>query len=130
MNIPIIGDIITGISNGFKSWNDGRVKIKEAKINAEVARWEAQGELAKMVQTQEGSWDMEALRQSQYSWKDEWFTILLSLPFIGSFVPQLQGYVLEGFNILNKTPEWYRWSFLGAVCASFGLRWWFTRKGA
>lgn len=120
--------LLSPIAEGFKSWNDGRVKIKEAKINAEVARYNAQAKVAEMVQQQEGDWDIEALRQSQYSWKDEWFTIILSLPFIGAFIPKVQDYVIVGFNYLNETPDWYRLAFLGAVCASFGLRWWFKRK--
>jgi len=129
MGIPIIGDIIEAIAGGVKSWNDGRVRIKEAKINAEIARYNAQAKVAEMAQQQEGSWDMEALRQSQYSWKDEWFTIVLSLPFIGAFIPNVQDYILIGFQYLGQTPDWYRIAFLGAVCASFGLRWWFKRKG-
>lgn len=128
MHIPILSDIINAASSGFKSWNDGRVRVKEAKINAEVARYEAQGKITELSLQQEGNWDLEALRQSQYSWKDEWFTILLSIPFIGAFIPNVQEYVLVGFNYLQQTPDWYRWAFLGAVCASFGLRWWFNKK--
>ena len=128
MNIPIISDIISGVANAFGKWNDGRVRIKEAKINAEVARYEAEGKRWELAQQSETNWDMEALRQSQYSWKDEWFTVLLSLPFIGAFIPTVQEHVLTGFEYLGKTPEWYRWAFLGAVCASFGLRWWWNKS--
>lgn len=128
MNIPIISDLINGVSNVFSSWNDGRVRIKEAKINSEVARYEAEGKRWEMAQTSESNWDMEALRQSQFSWKDEWFTILLSFPFIGAFIPTVQEHVVKGFSYLQATPDWYRLAFLGAVCASFGLRWMFNRK--
>ena len=128
MYVPVISDIINGVASGFKSWNDGRVRIKEAKINSIVKRYEVEAvHLAKTLEA-ETNWDIEALRQSQYSWKDEWFTILLSLPFIGAFIPEIQEYVLTGFNYLNQTPDWYRWAFLGAVCASFGLRWWFNKS--
>lgn len=128
MNIPVISDLLKGISDNIKGWNDGRVRIKEAKINAEVARYNAQAEIAKQVQQQEGDWDIEALKASQNSWKDEWLTLLLSFPFIGAFIPVVQDYVLIGFKYLDSTPGWYQMSFLGIVAASFGLRWWFKAK--
>lgn len=128
MNIPVISDIINGISDNIKGWNDGRVKINEAKINAEVAKYNAQAELANKVQQQEGDWDVQALKASETSWKDEWLTVLLSAPFIGAFIPVIQDYVIVGFGYLDKTPSWYQMAFLGVVAASFGIRWWFNRK--
>lgn len=128
MNIPIISDIFKTIGDGVKSWNEGRVRIKEAKINAKVAKYEAEGKRYEMALSAETNWDLEALRQSQFSWKDEWFTVLLSAPFVGAFIPKVQDYVITGFNYISQTPDWYQWSFLGAVCASFGLRWWFSKK--
>jgi len=93
-----------------------RAEIEVAKAKAEIARWEA---LARA----EADWDTEALRQSQFSWKDEWFVVLLSAPFIASFVPGLQDHVLLGWDYVARAPGWYQWSFLGAVIAAFGLRW-------
>jgi hypothetical protein len=62
----------------------------------------------------------------RYSWKDEYLIIILSAPVIMCFIPPLAPYALEGFRVLATTPEWYRWAFLGAVVASFGLRTWFN----
>ena len=59
---------------------------------------------------------------SQVSWKDEWFTILLSIPAILAFIPGAVGYVEQGFKALNGMPDWYKAAFGLAVAASFGYR--------
>ena len=62
------------------------------------------------------------------SWKDEWFSILLSLPLLGvaySVIiddPQIIARVNEGFAALNQLPEWYQYLLFIAVSASFGLK--------
>lgn len=128
MNLPIIGDIIDGISENVKGWNEGRIRIKEAKINAEVAKYNAEAQYASQLLKQEGDWDVQALKASETSWKDEWLTMLLSAPFIGAFIPVVQDYVIKGFEYLDRTPDWYQVAFLGVIAASFGIRWWFNRK--
>lgn len=123
MAIPLIGTIITAVSEGFTSWNDGRKEVKKAKLavklaklSSEESRWHAQVKA-------ESDWDLEALRQSQYSWKDEWLLFILSLPFIGSFIPVVQDFVVKGWEYVSKAPVWYQVCFIGVVAASFGLRW-------
>ena len=49
---------------------------------------------------------------------------IFSLPFIGSFIPNVQDYVSVGFDYLNKAPSWYQWAYMGMVAATFGLRGW------
>ena len=93
-----------------------KTQIELVRAKAEIARWES---LAKA----ETDWDTEALRQAQFSWKDEWFVVLLSAPFVASFLPGIQNYVLFGWDYIAQAPGWYQWSFIGAVTASFGLRW-------
>ena len=39
-----------------------------------------------------------------------------------AFIPQMQPYVVAGFEILADTPEWYRYSLGVMVAASFGVR--------
>lgn len=128
MSIPVIDGIVNAVSSGFKSWNDGRTRIKEAKIQSEIAKYNAEAETYRMALQAETDWDVAALKASEKSWKDEWLTLLLSAPFIGAFIPTVQDYVMKGFEYLDKTPVWYQWSFLGVVAASFGLRWWFNKK--
>jgi len=96
---------------------------QQAQAKMEVALKEAEAEVFKRKSLQDGEWDLESMRGSKDSWKDEFFVIILSLPFIASFIPQLQEYVAAGFLILDRdTPEWYKAAFGVAIAASFGFR--------
>lgn len=80
-------------------------------------------ELAKQGLTVEANWDTNAQEQMKYSWKDEWFVILFSIPLVSAFIPDLQAHILKGFQVLKQTPDWYMWMVIGIVFATFGLRW-------
>ena len=59
---------------------------------------------------------------SQSSWKDEWLTILFSIPLILAFIPGMEEVVKNGFAQLQSMPEWYQYSLGVIVAASFGVR--------
>lgn len=126
--IPIIGPIINAFTGIGKEWLQGRREIKKAKIGATVARFEAEAEFAKQRIDRRENYDLEALKQMRYSWKDEWFVFVFTLPVIAAFLPGFQDYVLIGFTYLEKTPVWYRMIVIGMVAATFGLRWLFGGK--
>jgi len=70
----------------------------------------------------ESNWDNIQASNSGSSWKDEWFTLLFSVPLVMAFVPEAVPVVQEGFRVLEEMPEFYK-AFLGAaVAASFGIR--------
>ncbi len=119
---------IGAIADAFTSYREGRTKVKEAKIRRDVAKFDAEAKRYEKLIDVEADWDKEALRQSQFSWKDEFLTIVFFAPFVGAFIPKVQDYVLTGFQYLGKVPEWYIVCILGIVAATFGLRWWFTKK--
>ena len=71
---------------------------------------------------QESNWENIHANNAASSWKDEWFTILFSIPCVLAFFPSMVPVVMQGFDVLNNMPDWYK-GFLGAaVAASFGLR--------
>ena len=71
---------------------------------------------------QDANWETIHANSAANSWKDEWFTILFSVPCVLAFFPSMVPVVMAGFEALNGMPEWYK-GFLGAaVAASFGLR--------
>ena len=121
MPIPAIAiPIISLVSTVFKGWMgtrkvkaEGKVKIAQAKVEAKIRKIDAQSEM-----------DLSSTNQMQYSLKDEFLTILMSVPIIMCFIPALADYALRGFAILEGTPLWYRACFTGIVAASFGLRTW------
>ena len=85
-------------------------------------------ELAKQGQKIEADWDTNAQQDMKTSWKDEYLTILFSLPLILAFFPQTQEAVLKGFETLDKTPGWYMTLIMGIVAGVFGLRWLINRS--
>ena len=123
MALPII-PILTLIKSGWDSWmkikeikNKGKQKVIEAKIEAKVRRIDNMYTM-----------DSNAANDMKHSWKDEYLTILMSVPVIMSFIPKLSIYVAQGFVVLQNTPEWYRIAFLGIIAATFGLRAWFNKR--
>ena len=71
---------------------------------------------------QDANWENIHASNASSSWKDEWFTVLFSVPCILAFFPSMVPVVMSGFQALEAMPDWYK-GFLGAaVAASFGLR--------
>ena len=70
----------------------------------------------------DADWETQQASASQTSWKDEWFSVILSLPLIGAFIPSMVPYVEQGFIVLETMPAYYK-GFLGAaIAASFGMK--------
>jgi hypothetical protein len=67
----------------------------------------------------EANWDNIQATNSGTSWKDEWFTVLFSVPLIMAFVPEMVQIVRDGFEVLEQMPDWYK-GFLGAAVAASG----------
>jgi len=71
---------------------------------------------------QDSNWENIQAGNAGSSWKDEWFTLLFSIPCILAFYEPAVPVVMRGFFVLEDMPDWYK-AFLGAaVAASFGLR--------
>lgn len=110
MALPAI-PIITGLFKLAESWLDGYRKKSEAKSDR-------QAELLR----QQGNWDEIQAQNSATSWKDEWLTILFSIPLIFAFIPPLVPVVYDGFAALAFMPDWYVTTLGVIVAASFGVR--------
>lgn len=128
MAIPIIGDIVVGVADIVKGLITNKKEKQAAQHEVDIEKIRNQGALDIANQKATTDYDIEALKQSERSWKDEYLTILLSLPFIGSFLPVVQDYVVTGWGYLSQAPNWYQASFIGVIAATFGLRWLFARK--
>lgn len=112
---------VTSLAGDFmaqrKSKAESKARIAEARVNAEIQQIERSA-------TTEADYDLQALKETRYSLKDEVALAVVIMPFIGSFLPWTQDYVKEGFIFLQEhAPEWYSWIFCGAIAASMGIRW-------
>jgi len=66
------------------------------------------------------AWEVAALENA--GWKDEWFTVLLSVPLILAFIPGAAPYISAGFGALEVCPDWYKVGVGSAIAAAFGVR--------
>ena len=123
-----IGELVKPITGAVSKYQEGKTRIKEAKIDAEVAKYKAQEQRWLRESDAESSWDNKALEQSQYSWKDEFIMLIWLAPFIMLFIPWLQPYAVKGFVSLSEVPYGYWLVIFGIVAQSFGLRWLFKGK--
>jgi hypothetical protein len=114
--------LIGPISNIASTWLEGKVEEKKAQSASKVAKAQAEAVVMQKKATGEIDWDLEMARGSQSSWKDEWLTILFSIPLILAFIPGMEEVVANGFAQLNSMPEWYQYSLGVIVAASFGVR--------
>jgi hypothetical protein len=107
----MLGTILSTVGSLATSWLSNKAEESKAKHERKLE-----------VIKQTTNWEDEMANGSKSSWKDEWFTILFSIPCIMAFFPELVPYVEQGFKVLEGMPDWYK-AFLGAaVAASFGIR--------
>lgn len=105
---------ITQLAGG---WLKNKAAEKQAKHEARMS----------LIQN-DADWESKMADASSNSWKDEWFTVILSIPLI------LIGYavtvddvtiidrVKAGFQALEELPEFYQYLLFMAVSASFGIK--------
>jgi len=118
----MLGALIGPISQLAGTWLEGKVEKTKAETGAKVAKAKAEATIMEKKATGEIDWDLEAIKGSQSSWKDEWLVILFSVPLVLAFIPGMEGVVSNGFAQLEAMPEWYQYSVGVIVAASFGVR--------
>lgn len=95
-----------------KSKADAEVKVEMSKARAEVARKVAAGEL---------EWNNIMAEATNSSWKDEWLTILVSIPLLLAFTGH-EDIVKRGFDALEAMPSFYKTAVGVVFAASFGVQ--------
>ena len=109
--------LIGPVTSLVMDWFKGQREKSEAKHKAQM---EVIGNTA--------LWEQKMAEASNNSWKDEWFTILLSTPIVAIIYGVLMDServiyrVGLAFNQLDNLPEWYQYLLFVAVLASFGIR--------
>jgi|TARA_B100000902_G_scaffold311462_1_gene301321 hypothetical protein len=109
--LGIAGDVVSGV-----------IEAKKAKAKQKLIKIEAETELLEKQIKGEIDWDVEAIKGSKESWKDEYLTILFSIPLLLCFLPFTVEYVERGFAALAMTPDWYKYTLGVIVSASFGIK--------
>jgi hypothetical protein len=113
----ILSAMLAPVADLGKEYLSNKAAIKQAKHKATMAS----------IQN-DANWESKMAAASASSWKDEFFTIILSAPifFIGYAIavddPTIIRRVSEGMTALSSLPEWYQYLLFIAVSASFGIR--------
>jgi hypothetical protein len=111
------------ISEIAGTWIKGKVATKAAETEAKVAKAKAQAQIMLSQATSEADWEKVMAEGSRDSWKDEWLTILFSVPLVLAFCGEWgRNVVMEGFTALDAMPDYYRYTLGAIVSASFGIR--------
>lgn len=124
----VIGDAIFGLVKGLIAPVTGLVQgwqaRKKVKLESDLAIATAKTSsiIRRLDTQQEGdiAWENTSIDKS--GWKDEYFTIILSVPAVLCFVPGMVEYVRAGFDALNSMPGYYQWMLSIAVGSAFGYK--------
>ncbi len=119
----MMGALLGPISELAGTWLRGKVETKAAETEAKVAKAKAEAQIMLSAATSEAEWERVMAQASTSSWKDEWLTILFSIPLILSFCGDWgRGITEQGFAALETMPDWYQYTLGVIVAASFGIR--------
>lgn len=118
----MIGVILQGLMGVASEAVGGYIETKKAKAKQKLVQIEAETTLMEKQISGEIDWDIAAQKNSSGSWKDEYLTILFSIPLLLCFLPFTVEYVERGFEALAMTPDWYKYTLGVIVSASFGIK--------
>ncbi len=124
--MSILGSVLGSLGGKVVEAIDSRGQRKHEqsvqKIELEKLRHTKQIEMIQQGQQMDNAWELQQIKNS--GWKDEFVLLLLSIPLVMSFIPQMQPYVVDGFAALSTTPDWYQWLILSVFAAIYGIRIW------
>ena len=109
--------LVEPIAELGRQWLKNKAEEKQATHEAKLQKI-----------AQEGSWEDTMAKGSLSSWKDEWFTIVLSVPVVAVGFgialdsPEVLQRTKEALEALTGLPEWYQYLLYVAVLSSFGIR--------
>lgn len=121
LSSPVIG-LAKDFTETRRFKKETQSKILLAKAEAAVKKIEAEARIAEKRAEGDVNWEAEMAKASSGSWKDEYLTVVITVPLIMSFVPGLAPYAQAGWEIVNNAPQWYQVSLGAVISGAFGLR--------
>ena len=113
----ILSAVLGPVTNLAGTWMKNKHEQSQAKHQAKMT-----------VIQNDANWGDKMASASGTCWKDEFWTIVLSVPIfmVGYAVafndPAVLDRVHASFNALSNLPEWYSYRLFISVSASFGIR--------
>ena len=115
-------NIFNAVAGIAGNWVNGKVEESKAKSAVKVAKAQAEAEVQKRVAAGEIDIQRAQADATDNSWKDEWFSVIFGLWFIGNFIPYFDEYYDHAYQRLSAAPEWLTFTFISIVGASFGFK--------
>ena len=115
--MKMLNNFIGPVSNLVGTWLNNKKEEKQAKHQAKM----------NVIQN-DANWEQIMAESSKDSWKDEFWTIVLSIPIfmVGYAIASGDTTVIDrvhlGFDALSTLPDWYQYLLGTIVAASFGFR--------
>ena len=115
--MSIFTALIGPVADLGKTFLQNKAEEKQAKHQAKMS-----------VIQNDADWESKMADASSNSWKDEFWTIVLSIPvfMVGYAIAANDVSVIDrvstGFEALEKLPEWYKYLLFIAISSSFGIR--------
>lgn len=107
--------IISNVLEGRKHKRETKAAIQQQRLsNIEAGR------------VSEAQWNIKAIENS--GWKDEWLTLVLSMPLVLAFIPIAVPHLHAGFAVLETMPIWYQSALAVMIASSFGYQKYATTK--
>ena len=113
--------LLTPLIGLASSFVQGKVETAKAKQEAKIITVQAEAEVKRKVAAGEMEWNQTMAEASSNSWKDEWLTILVSIPLLLAFTGN-EDVVMKGFAALETMPDFYKTAVGVVFAASFGIQ--------
>jgi len=113
----MLQSLIGPITNLVGGYMKNKAEEKQAKHQAKI----------NVIQN-DANWEQTMAAASGSSYKDEFWTIVLSIPIfmVGYAIASGDTSVIDrvhlGFAALSELPEWYQYLLFIAISSSFGIR--------
>ena len=119
----MLQSLIWQIAEIAVGWLNAKTQAQQANAKLNLTEAEAKAKILVSKETSIQDWERIMAQGSRSSWKDEWLTILFSIPLILAFCGEWgRGVVAEGFNALEQMPSYYQYTLGVIVSASFAVR--------
>jgi len=115
--MSIFSALIGPVAGLAKSYLSNKAEEKQAKHQAKMS-----------VIQNDADWESKMADASKDSWKDEFWTIVLSVPvFMVGYAIVVNDLTVidrveQGFVALSGLPEWYQYLLFIAISSSFGIK--------
>ena len=119
----MIQALIAPLTELAGGWLKGKADKQAAEAKLKLTEAEAKAKIMLSKETSVADWERIMAQGSQTSWKEEWLTILFSIPLVLVFLGDTgRDIVANGFAALETMPDWYQYTLGVIVAASFGIR--------